>query len=164
MKKALFYFLFLSLFIAPSSYAAEAKTFHGSGEVVTTDPLYSRITIDSGAIKGYSAGGKNEFIVSSASLLKNLSARDLVEFDITENKGGSEITKITKTGVAEEKDERSPISKAAGDLLSGTGQAVKTVTTPITPVGAAFGEVIGSTTEATGNLVSEAKTDAGKES
>ena len=161
MKKAPFCLLFLSLFISIPTHAADPKTheFHGSGEVVTVDPLYSRITIDSGAIKGFSGGGQNEFVVSSPELLKGLSARDLVEFDISDSSGEAKIEKITKTGEAPEKDEGTPIGKAVQEVLTGTGQAVKTVTTPITPVGAAVGEVVGSTTEATGNLVGDAKSD-----
>ena len=159
MRKSLFYFLFLSFFIPLPSHAADSKTFHGSGEVVTVDPLYSRITIDSGTIKGFSGGGKTEFVVDSQELLKGLSARDQVEFEILESNGEAKINKMTKTGTAPEKDPSTPLGKAVQEVLTGTGQAVKAVTTPITPVGAAVGEVVGSTTEATGNLLSEAKSD-----
>ena len=158
MKKAHFYFLFLSLFISLPSAAAD-KTFQGSGEVVSADPLYSRVTIETGAIKGYSAGGKNEFVVSSADLLKDISAHDLVDFEISEVKGEARIDKITKTGVAADADDGTPIGKAVQEVLTGTGQAVKTVTTPITPVGAAIGGVVGDATESTGNMVSDAKSD-----
>ena len=157
MKKAAFYFLILSCFISIPSYAKESKVYQGSGEVITTDPLYSRVTLETGSIKDLSAPGTNEFIVSSPDLLKNLSAHDLVNFEITGSKADAVITKIEKTGIAPEKDTRSLLGKTAQDVLTGTGQAVKTVTTPITPIGAAVGEVVGSTTEATGNVVGEAK-------
>ena len=158
MKKALFYFLFLSLFISIPGHAAD-KTYQGSGEVVTVDPLYSRITIETDAIKDYSAAGENEFVVSSPELLKDISRHDLVDFEIQEVRGEAKINKLTKTGVAPEEDEGTPIGKAVQEVLTGTGQVVKTVTTPITPVGAAIGNAVGDTTEATGNLVGDAKSD-----
>ena len=159
MKKIPFYFLFLFFFISAPCLAADSKTFHGSGEVVTVDPLYSRLTIETGAIKGFSGGGKNEFVVSSQDLLKDLSARDLVEFDISGSGGEAKINRIKKVGVAPEKDSSTPIGKVAQDILIGTGQVVKTITTPIPPVHDTVGEAVGATTEAAGNAVSEAKSD-----
>ena len=160
MKKAPFYFLIFTLFICILSHAADSKTFQGSGEVVTVDPLYSRITIETGPIKGYSGPGKNEFVVSSNDLLKDLSAHDLVEFEISETRGDAKIDKIKKTGVADEKNTGTPIGLMAQDILTGTGNAVKTVTSPIPAVHDTVGEAVGTATEGTGNLVKDVKSDA----
>ena len=166
MKKPPFYLLVLALLCLPVIAVAmesKEKRFTGSGEVVTVDPLYSRITIETGAIKGYSGGGKNEFVVSSQSLLKDLSAHDLVTFEIAEVKGEATIDKITKTGVAPEKDQSTPIGKVAQDVLTGTGQVVKAVTSPIPPVHDTLGEAVGATTEGVGNAVSDVKSDVKKD-
>ena len=78
-------FLVLLSFSPASLWAASRpKSFSGNGEVLSADPLYSRITIEGGAIKGFSQGGKNEFVVSSPELLKGLATHDLVAFDISE--------------------------------------------------------------------------------
>ena len=160
MKKAPFYLLLSILFISLPSHAANTKTFQGNGEVVTVDPLYSRITIETGPIKGYSGGGRNEFVAASADLLKDLSARDLVEFEITEVNREAKIDKIKKTGVANEKDSGTPIGQAAQEILNGAGNAVKTVTSPIPAIHDTVGEAVGTATEGTGNLVKDVKSDA----
>ena len=156
MKKALiFSFISLFLFCQPS-FAADPKTqqFHGSGEVVTVDPVYSQITIEHAPIKGFSAGNDSEFFVQSPEMLKGIQKGDLVEFDITENKGDVKIEKITKTGVAPPKSEGTPLGEAVHDVLQGTGDMVKGVTSPIAPVHeVAKGAT--SVTDATGDALKE---------
>ena len=136
MKRASFYFLFLSFFISLPSHAAEsqARQFHGSGEVITVDPVYSQVTIQHQAIKGFSGDRESEFFVQSPDMLKNIQKGDLVEFDLTDNKGDVKIEKIQKTGVAQPKNEGTPLGQAVQGVLEGTGNVVKTVTEPIAPV------------------------------
>ena len=136
MKKALiFSFILLFLFCRPL-FAEDFKThqFHGSGEVLTVDPVYSQITIEHAPIKDFSAGNDSEFFVQSPEMLKGIQKGDLVEFDITDNKGDVKIEKITKTGVAPPKSEGTPLGQAVHDVLQGTGDVVKGVTEPIAPV------------------------------
>jgi Cu/Ag efflux protein CusF len=150
--------LFLLLF-SSFSYAGESKTVKASGEVVTVDPLYSKITLETGAILGFSGGGKAEFEVASKELLSGLSARDIIEFEISGARGEAKITAIKKMGQAPVKDNSTAIGKVMQDVLTGTGEVVKTVTSPIPPVRDTLGEAVGTATEGTGNLVSEAKSD-----
>ncbi len=142
---------------------SKEKRFSGRGEVVTVDPIYSRLTIRNEAIKGFSGAGKNEFVVKSQDLLKEVAAHDLVEFEISELNGEAKIDKMRKTGVAPEKDSGTPIGKAVQEVLTGTGQAVKTVTTPVPALHDTVGEAVASTTEGTGNLLSDVKSDARKD-
>ena len=157
MKNSLiFSFISLFLFCQPL-FAADAKTreFHGSGEVLTVDPMYSQITIKHSAIKGFSSGDEAEFFVESAAFLKGIQKGDLVEFDVTDTKGDVKITKIEKTGVAMPKRDGSTLGQAVSDVLHGTGDVVRGVTTPIAPVH----EVVkGATsfTDAGGDAVSDA--------
>ena len=111
-----------------------ARLFHGSGEVVSVDAVYSQVTIDHKAIKDFSGDRSSEFYVASADMLKNIQKGDLVEFDLTDDKGDVKIEKIEKTGVAPPKDEGTPLGGAVHDVLEGTGNVVKGVTEPIPPV------------------------------
>ena len=157
MKKALiFSFLSFFLFCQPS-FAADAKIreFHSSGEVLTVDPVYSQVTIEHAPIKDFPSGNDSEFFVESADLLKGIQKGDLVEFDVTDNKGDVKITKITKTGVATPKSETMPLGQAVSDVLHGTGDVVKGVTAPIAPVHE-VAKTATSVTDAGGDAVSDA--------
>ena len=136
MKKALFY-SFLSIFILVTPGLASNKSvrqFHGEGQVLTVDPVYSQITIQHKAIKDFSGDRASEFYVSSPDLLKKIQKNDLVAFDLTDNKGDVKINKIAKTGVAIPKDDGLPLGQVVNDVLQGTGDVVKGVTEPIPPV------------------------------
>ncbi len=153
MKKLFTLSLLFSLVLAPALYAADKNTiqhFHGEGEVLSVDPLYSRVTIEHAPIKGFPSGSATDFVVKSADLLKKISTRDLVSFDVDDNHGEAEIVKIERTGQAPPKEEGIPLGKAAEDVLNGAGTVVKTVAAPIAPVG----EAATATTSATGQAVS----------
>ena len=160
MKKAAHYFLFFTFFISTIGHAAESasRQFHGSGEVISVDAVYSQVTIHHKAIKDFSGDRDSEFYVSSPDILKNIQKGDLVVFDLTDKKGDVKIEKIEKTGVAPPKDEGTPLGQAVHDVLKGTGNVVKGVTEPIPPVhevakGAA------SVTDATGDALKEDGTE-----
>lgn len=147
-------FCFGLSFLAPAQ--AEPKTYKGEGEVLSVDPLYSRITIEHGAITDFAGDGETEFFVTDAKLLKNVSRRDLVEFTITEEKGEAFIDKITVVGVAEKKVEGLEVGKAVQDVLIGTGEVAKAVTSPITPANEAVTGAVDATTGATDEMVGDA--------
>ena len=140
-----------SLILTPNAFA-EAKHFEGKGEVTSVDPLYSRISIKHGAIKGFAGDSTTDFPVASTKLIENLSNRDLVEFSLTDNRGDVQIDKITKVGVAE-KVEESSLGKIAQDVLVGTGEVAKGVTQPIQPVHEVVSGAVGATTGATGTVL-----------
>lgn len=135
---------------------AEPKIYKGEGEVLSVDPLYSRITIQHGAITDFAGDGETEFFVTDAKLLKEVSRRDLVEFTITEDKGEAFIDKIAVVGVAEKKVEGLEVGKAVQDVLVGTGEVAKAVTSPITPANEVVSGTVGATTEATGSVLDDA--------
>ena len=157
MKKVLI-FAFISFFsLCQNSFAdePELREFHGSGEVLTVDPVYSQISIEHAAFKDFPAGNDTEFFVESADILKGIQKGDLVEFDVTDHKGDVKITKIQKIGIAPPKKDESTLGQAVSDVLHGTGDVVKGVTQPITPVH----EVVKSATtvtDASGDAVSDA--------
>ena len=148
-KTAVFTFISLFLTSATLHAAKDVRHFQASGEVVTVDPVYSQITIEHPAIRDFSSGGQTQFYVSSADLLKGLAKRDLVDFEFTDNKGDVKIDKITKTGMAPPKQEGIPVGQAVQGVLQGTGEVVKTVTSPIPPVSEALGGAVDSTASAT---------------
>ncbi|MGH7198165.1 MAG: hypothetical protein ACREH5_05450, partial [Candidatus Omnitrophota bacterium] len=86
-------------------------------------------------------------------LLKGLSKRDLVDFTIEEKKGEALITKITKTGQAPPKEEKTELGKAVQGALVSTGEAVKTVASPIPPAHEVVSGAVGATTTATGAVM-----------
>ena len=140
---------FLSFFLTSSLYAADAvRHFKASGEVSTVDPVYSQVTIEHHAIRGLAGSGVTEFYVSEAALLKGISTGDLVDFEITDTKGDVKIGKITKTGVAPPKEEGLPIGEAVQQTLHGTGEVLKTVTSPLPPVSEAIGGAVDATASA----------------
>ena len=163
MKKAYFLITLFSFLAVPAAFSAESvRHFSGSGEVTSVDPLYSRITIQHSAIKDFAGDTETEFVVVSADLLKNISKNDLVDFEFTDNKGDVKIEKITRTGQAPPKQEGIPVGKAVQDVLVGTGEVVKGVTQPITPVHDAAGSTLDATTGATGSVLNDANPDVKK--
>ena len=161
MKKTFFLLTLFSFLIAPALFAAEpqVRQFSGSGEVTSVDPLYSRITIQHHAIKDFAGDTETEFVVASADLLKKISKGDLVDFEFTDSKGDVKIDKITRTGQAAPKQEGIPVGKAVQDVLVGTGDVVKGVTQPITPVHEAANSTMDATTNATGSVLNDANPD-----
>ena len=156
MKKVLIFSIlsFLSVPWPALASAPQLRQFHGSGEVLTVDPVYSQITIQHKAIKDFSGDRDSEFFVSSPELLKGIEKGDLVDFDITDNKGDVKIDKIQKTGVAARRSDNLPLGQAVHDVLQGTGNVVKGVTEPLPP---AHEVAKGATslTDATGDALKE---------
>jgi len=161
MKKTLFYFLFLILFISVSGEAKDSgvRQFHGSGEVLTVDPVYSQVTIQHSAIKDFSGDRSSEFFVNNAALLKGIQTGDLVEFDIVDTKGEMKIEKITKTGIAPPKSEGTPLGQAVHDVLQGTGEVVRGVTEPLPPAHE-VAKGVTTATDATGDALKETGTES----
>ncbi len=156
MKKIALFVLFSAFLAASAVHAADplkSKTLEASGEITSVDALYSRVTIHHGAIKGFSGDTETEFVASSADLLKGLSKRDLIDFTIEEKKGEALITKITKTGQAPPKEDKVELGKAVQGALVSTGEAMKTVASPIPPAHAVVSGAVGATTAATGAVV-----------
>ncbi len=166
MKKiSLLTAIFLFSMTAASLAGAEQaiREFEGSGEVISSDPLYSRVTIRHDAIKGFTGDLEEEFFVSSSDLLKDISKRDIVDFTIVEEKGDARITKITKTGEAPKHEEKLEIGKAVQGALVTTGEVAKTLTSPITPAHEVVSGATDATTGATGALLEDATTEVKKE-
>ncbi len=159
MKKASVLFLILSLTFLPFSYA-ENKTgvtrFHGEGEVVSVDPVYSRVTIQHAPIKGFSSGNETDFVVASSSLLKKISKSDLVRFDVEDTNGDAQIVKIERTGQAPPKEDRMPLGRAAQEVLEGAGTVIKTVASPIAPISEVANATTDATTNTTGSVLKNA--------
>ena len=160
MKKISSLVVFSMLLLTGSVFAAEMgkKTYEGSGEVVSVDSVYSRVTIKHAAIKGFvgGGGGETEFFVSSPVLLKNISNRDLVDFTLLDEKGDVRIEKITKTGEASAKEDNSPLGEAVQGVLSATGEVAKAVTTPVTPAHEVVSGAVGATTDTTASVLKDA--------
>ena len=137
--------------------AGEAhKHYEGSGEVLSVDPLYSRVTIKHGPIHGLAGDGDTEFFVTSVALLKNISKRDLVDFSVLEDRGNTLVDKITKTGVAPIKDDSLRVGQAVQDVLVATGEVAKVVTSPIAPAHEVVSGAVGATTGVTGVVLEDA--------
>ncbi len=158
MKRSLSFFLpALLVLLSASALEARATRFEGSGEVVTVDPPYRRITIKHGVIKDFAGAEETEFAVASTDILKGLGRRDLVDFTVADEKGNVRIEKIAKTGVAPE-EEGSKVGQVVQDVLVGTGEAAKTVTTPIAPAHDIMSGAVDATTGATGSVLENADT------
>lgn len=160
MKKQSFFLLtglLISFSLLPAPAFSAPKATEAKGEVVSSDPVYSSVTIKHGAIKGYGAD-ETIFSIDSA-LLKNINRYDLVDFTIVDNKGDVRVTKITKTGVAIPEKEAG-MGQVVQDVLVGTGEVAKGITTPIEPVHQVVGGTVDATTGATGSLLSEADNKA----
>ena len=115
------------------------------------------MTIKHGAIKGLSGDAETEFFVTSPELLKGIAKRDLVDFVILEEKGETRIEKLKKTGEAPPQDDRSELGKAMQGALVSTGEAAKTVTSPVMPVHEVVSGAVGATTDTTGAVLDEAE-------
>ena len=162
MKKILFILALFSLSFSPLYAASKPSTFDSSGEVTSVDPLYSRITIKHPAIKGFSGDEETEFFVNSADILKGITKKDLVNFTITDTKGDVKIEKITRTGQGPEKDESTPLGRVVQEAFVTTGEAVKTVSSPIAPAHEVVSGTIGATTGATDSVLHDANPDVKK--
>ncbi len=162
MKKSLALFLLISAFILQASplFAADAKRYQKTGEVLSVDPIYGQITIKhireirsstgDGDPKAWDNGTMDAgtlFFVNSKDLLKNIHKKDLIHFSIVEVKGDAQIDRIEKIGVAPDEKEGTPIGDAVQGVLMATGEAAKAVTSPIQPAH----EVASATTDATTN-------------
>lgn len=157
MHKNLFLALLtLTLATACSDALAKAKTFNADGEVVSVDPVYSSVTVEHKAIKGFSGAGQTAFIVTDKAVLKSLTARDLIEFEITQGMGEVVIDKIRKTGVAPEKSDSLPIGKTVQGALESTAGAAKSLTEPIAPAHHVVSGTMDATTNATGAVLDDA--------
>lgn len=150
MKKMVVPAVLFFLSVATVALSADkSRRFDGSGEVITVDPLYSRITIEHGSIKDFSGDGKSEFFVTKPELLKGVATRDLVKFSLVDEKGDVRIDKIEKTGVAPEReDDTITINKAARAVIGATGEVARGVTQPIPPAH----EAMKGATDATENV------------
>ena len=149
MKKTTALVLFLLLLNLSYSHAADStRHFEGYGEVLTVDPISSQVTVRHRAIKGLEGSGDTQFYVSDVSMLKGIAKHDLVELDLVEVKGDLKIEKITKTGEALPQEEGIPLGQAVHDTLQGTGDVLRTVTSPLPPVSEAVGGAADSTASA----------------
>lgn len=159
MKKMIVPAVLFLLFVATVALSAEkARRFEGAGEVLSVDPLYSRITIEHGAIKDFSGDGKSEFFVTEPSLLKDVSKRDLVSFSLVDEKGDVRIDKIERTGVAEPRgDGTIKINDAARAVIGATGEVARTVTQPIAPVHEGVRSATGAAEEVSNTALEERK-------
>ena len=161
MKKVLIFTLISFFLFCQASFAANSKVrqFHGGGEVLTVDPVYSQVTIRHSAIKDLALDSETQFFVSSPVLLKGIRTGDLVEFDITDNKGEVIIEKIEKTGVAPPKNEGTALGQAVHDVLQGTGEVVRGVTEPLPPAHE-VAKGVTSATDATGDALRDSAPEA----
>ena len=156
------FFVFLLLLSFNVNVEARNTQFEGKGEVMSVDPMLSRITIKHQAIKDFSGEAETDFFVSSGNLLKGISKRDWVEFTILESHGDTRVTKITKTGEAAEPDDRLLVGKAVQDVLVATGEAAKTVVSPIEPAHEVVSGTVGATTDVTGAVLKDATPEVKK--
>ena len=162
MKKTFIFFLFLVSTPAILLAASTATRYQGSGEVTSVDPLYSRVTIQHSAITNFTGDAETEFFVQSPDLLKGIAKRDLVDFTLVNEKGDVRIEKITRTGEAPSKDDSVPLGRAVQGALVSTGEAVKTVSSPIAPAHEVVSGAVGATTGATDTVLHDANPDVKK--
>ncbi len=160
MKKILLLILSASLIYAPAAFAKDGN-YKASGEVVSVDPVYSRITIAHDPIKGFSGDSQTEFTVKSNDLLKDISTLDTVDFEVEASNGEANITKLTKTGHAAPRPDGIPVGQAAQDVFEGAGNIVKTVASPIAPLSEVTNATADATTNTTGSVLNETKPSAG---
>lgn len=157
MKKSGFAALLFSILFAFGASGASAKTmtYEAKGKVTSVDPVYSRITIEHGAIKGFAGDEATEFVADPASLLKGIHKNDLVDFEIVDTNGDVRIDKLTRTGVATP-EEGMKTGKFVQDVLVGTGEVAKGVTEPIAPAHDVVSGAVDTTTGATGQVLDNA--------
>lgn len=158
MKKTFVFLAAAAWLVAnpPTVFAGPSKSnqYEAKGEITSVDPLYHRITIKHGMIKGLSGADETEFFVRSNDLLKNIHRRDLVEFTLTEQKGEVLVDKLVKTGVAEPVEE-TKVGQVVQDVLVGTGEVAKGITSPIAPAHEVMSGAVDATTTATGSVLEE---------
>ncbi|OGW82513.1 MAG: hypothetical protein A3C47_04050 [Omnitrophica bacterium RIFCSPHIGHO2_02_FULL_51_18] len=154
MKKTVSFLTLTTLFL--SGYVFSAETLEGNGEVISSDPVYSRVTIKHKPIQGFVGGNETEFLVTSPGLLKGINRHDLVDFTLVDPKGDVRITKITKTGAAQPKDEAFAVGQAVQDVLVTAGQAAKAVTAPIPAVNQVVSGAVGAATDTTEPVLEDA--------
>ena len=147
--------LFILVFFISSISEAAVKRFEGKGEVTSVDPVYSSVSIKHGAIKGFAGDGETVFTVASADFLKKINKRDLVDFSLVDDKGGVRIEKIERTGQAPP-EERGKMGQVFQDVLVGTGEIAKGITTPIAPAHEVVSGAVGATTDVTGAVLKDA--------
>lgn len=135
----IFSFLIISTVIAAQSPSVK-------GEVIDVDPIAGRLELK----------GLGEYFVTDASLLKSISRHDLIEAELTADKGDPRIAKLVKTGTAAPEEQGLPVGQAVQGLLGATGDTVKAVTSPIAPVHDTAGEGVHAVTEGTGEFVKDA--------
>lgn len=155
------FFVWNALYALPSS-ADASKRYETKGEVTSVDPLYSRVTLQHDAIKGFAGAGETEFTVESADLLKKIARGDLVNFTLVDKKGDVRVSQLTKTGVAPPKDDRLKVGQAVQDVLVATGEVAKTVTTPIPPAHGVVSGTVDAATDTTGAVLKDATTEVKK--
>lgn len=153
--------LFVAVFLSQSVSFAAVKRIEAKGEVTSVDPVYSSVTIKHGAIKGFAGDGSTDFAVVSADLLKPIHKSDLVDFTLLEDKGDARIEKIVRTGQAVPEKEAG-VGKVVQDVLVGTGEIAKGITSPIEPAHQVVSGAVGVTTDATGSLLENADTQVKK--
>lgn len=158
MKKLTPFISLTALLLTVYAFSADEtlKKFTGSGEVTSVDPVYSRVTIQHKPIQGFVGGDETEFFVASQDLLKGINRYDLVDFSFEDKRGDVQITEITKTGVAAPKDDSIPLGRAVQGALVSTGEAAKTVTSPIPGVNEVVSGAFGATTDTTEPVLHDA--------
>ncbi|MBI4352628.1 MAG: copper-binding protein [Candidatus Omnitrophica bacterium] len=142
------------VFTSLSVQAAEQviRRFEGKGEVTSADPLFSRVTIKHGAMKGFAEERETEFFVDSAGLLKDIHRYDLVEFTVADRKGEVLVEKIKKVGEASPPPGKIEIGKAVRDVVVATGEVAKGIASPIPPVQEMVSGAAGAASETTAVL------------
>lgn len=159
MKNSFFLILAAAILVLHPQAVQAAGTFEGEGVVESADPLYQRITIRHGGIKGFAGEGTTEFTVADASLIRNLSRRDLVKFTVNDQKNDTMITAIEKTGV-EPPAEPSKLGQIVHETLVVTGDVAKGITQPLPPAHEVVSGAVGATTDATGAVLDNAAPDS----
>ncbi len=156
-NKSLYFFvsLFAAVCFVQSSSFAAVKRIEAKGEVSSVDPVYSSVTIKHGAIKGFAGDGSTDFTVVSADLLKSINKSDLVDFTIVDDRGDVRIEKIVRTGQAVHQKEPG-MGKVVQDVLVGTGEVAKGITSPIEPAHQLVSGTVDATTGATGSVLNDA--------
>ena len=149
MKKTAISVLFLLIFNISLCHAGErVRHFDAYGEVLSVDPISSQFTVRHRGIKGLEGSGDTQFYVTDAAMLKGIEKHNLVELDLVETRGDLKVEKITVTGQALPQEEGVPLGQAVQDTLQGTGQVLKTLTSPLPAVSDAVGGAADSTADA----------------
>ena len=164
MKKMSVLLILTALVVTGYAFSADetSKRYSGHGEVTSSDPVYSRVTIRHKPIQGLISDGETEFTVPSPALLKQINRYNLVDFTFGYTQGDILIHTIVKTGVASPKDDPLPIGQAVQGALVSTGRAAKTMTSPIPAVNQVVENAVGATTDTTEPVLENAKPEIKK--